>query len=190
MNRNSTIVCLLLVLTVSAAGFAADKHPVVGGQEMLPGNTLLENLSKSADHTRLVEAIKAAGLEGTLEGKGPITIFAPTNKAFAEMPEGLLDKLMKPENKEELKKTLLYNMLPGKWTTADLKKKIKESKDGLGDLTSIEGSKLKIADHNGMHLMIRSEDDDIGMFSIWDVICSNGIFHVVDNVMQLKEPLN
>jgi uncharacterized surface protein with fasciclin (FAS1) repeats len=186
MNRNLMIVVLLLSLASGLARGAA-KNPVVGGQEMLPANTLLENLSKSADHTTLIVAIKAAGLEETLAAPGPITVFAPTNKAFAEMPEGLLDRLMKPENKEELKKTLLYNMLQGQWSTADLKKKIKESKDGLGELTSIEGSKLKIADHNGMHLMIRSEDDDIGMFSVWDVACSNGIFHVVDNVMQLKE---
>jgi uncharacterized surface protein with fasciclin (FAS1) repeats len=186
MKRNLAIACLLCALAVVEAS-AADKNPVVGGKEMLPTSTLLQNLSKSADHTTLVSAIKAAGLEEMLQGAGPITIFAPTNQAFAEMPEGLLQKLMKPEKKEELKKTLLYNMLQGKWSTADLKKKIKESKDGLGELTSIEGSKLKIADHNGMHLMVRSEDDDIGMFSVWDVTCSNGIFHVVDNVMQLKE---
>ena len=186
MKRNFVIIWMLCALALAQAS-AADKNPVVGGQEMLPTSTLLENLSKSADHTTLVSAIKAAGLEEMLQGAGPITIFAPTNQAFAEMPEGLLQKLMKPENKEELRKTLLYNMLQGKWSTADLKKKIKESKDGLGELTSMEGSKLKIADHNGMHLMIRSEDDDIGMFSVWDVTCSNGIFHVVDNVMQLKE---
>lgn len=175
---------LVLAATVM---FAADKNPVVGGQEMLPTNNVLQNLSRSADHTTLVKAIKAAGLEDTLTGAGPITILAPTNQAFAEMPDGLFDKLMKPENKEQLKKTLLYNMLQGKWSTADLKKKIQESKDGLGELTSMEGAKLKIADHNGMHLMIRSEDDDIGMFSVWDVACSNGLIHVVDNVMQLKE---
>jgi uncharacterized surface protein with fasciclin (FAS1) repeats len=185
MKKQLIIASLLCLLTAAAS--ATEKNPVVGGKEMLPTSTLLQNLSKSSDHTTLVKAIKAAGLEETLQGPGPITIFAPTNQAFAEMPEGLLDKLMKPENKEQLKKTLLYNMLQGKWSTADLKKKIRESKDGLGELTSMEGSKLKIADHNGMHLMIRSEDDDIGMFSIWDVTCSNGIFHVVDNVMQLKE---
>ncbi len=185
MKRNVLMLAVLLLAAVAA--LAADKNPVVGGQEMLPTNNILQNLSKSADHTTLVKAIKAAGLEETLTGAGPITIFAPTNQAFAEMPDGLFDKLMKPENKEQLRKTLLYNMLQGKWTTADLKKKIQESKDGLGELTSMEGAKLKIADHNGMHLMIRSEDDDIGMFSVWDIACSNGLIHVVDNVMQLKE---
>ena len=186
MNRN-LIFLLGLVLLSATALFATTKNPVVGGKEMLPTNNILQNLSLSADHTTLVKAIKAAGLESTLEGAGPITIFAPTNQAFAEMPEGLFDKLMKPENKEQLKRMLLYNMLAGKWTTADLKQKIKESKTGSAELTSMEGATLKVADHNGMHLMIRSEDDDMGMFSIWDVASSNGLIHVVDNVMQLKE---
>lgn len=186
MNRNPASLLTLLLLAVTAA-LAAGKNPVVGGKEMLPDKTILQNLSQSADHTTLVKAIQAAGLEETLEGAGPITIFAPTNKAFAELPDGFLDKLMKPENKELLRKTLLYNMLAGRWTTADLRKKIKESKDGLAEVTSMEGAKLKVADHAGMHLMIRSEDDDIGMFSVWDVASSNGLIHVVDNLMQLKE---
>jgi uncharacterized surface protein with fasciclin (FAS1) repeats len=187
MNRNS-ISLLSLVLLAVAAVLAAVKNPVVGGKEMLPTNNILQNLSLSADHTTLVKAIKAAGLEQKLEGAGPITVFAPTNQAFAEMPEGLFDKLMKPENKEQLKKMLLYNMLDGRWSTVVLKQKIEQSKNGSAELTSMEGAKLKIADHNGMHLMIRSEDDDIGMFSVWDIPSSNGLIHVVDNVMQLKEP--
>lgn len=178
---------LTALLLFAATAVLAGSNPVVGGREMLPTNTLFQNLSQSADHTTLVKAIRAAGLEEMLQGAGPITVFAPTNKAFAEMPEGLLDKLMKPENKDQLRRTLLYNMLAGKWTTADLKKKIKENKDGSAELKSMEGTKLKVADHAGMHLMIRSEDDDIGMFSIWDVASSNGLIHVVDNVMQLKE---
>lgn len=185
MKRTSSLLFALLMF--AATGLAADKNPVVGGQEMLPTNNVLQNLSRSADHTTLVKAIKAAGLEQTFEGSGPITVFAPTNKAFSEMPEGLFDKLMKPENKEELKKVLLYNMLSGKVSTADLKKKLQESKNGSVEVTSMEGAKLKVADHNGMHLMIHSEDDDIGMFSIWDIPCSNGLIDVVDNVMQLKE---
>lgn len=185
MTRNC-LSLLALLLLLATAGVAADKNPVVGGQEMLPSNTIWQNLSRSSDHTTLVSAIKAAGLEKMLEGPGPITIFAPTNQAFAEMPEGLFDKLMKPENKEELKKVLLYNMLSGSMSTDELKKQIKASKNGLAEVTTMEGAKLKVADHNGMHLMIHSEDDDIGMFSIWDIRCSNGLIDVVDNIMQLK----
>ena len=185
MNRNRVSLLTLILLLVTA-GVAADKNPVVGGNEMLPTNNILENLSRSTDHTTLVKAIKAAGLEKMLEGPGPITIFAPTNQAFAEMPDGLFDKLMKPENKEELKKTLLYNMLSGSMSTDELKKQIKASKNGVTEVTSMEGAKIKVADHNGMHLMIHSEDDDIGMFSIWDIRCKNGLIDVVDNIMQLK----
>lgn len=184
MNRNRSSLLALLLFTATAV-VAADKNPVVGGQEMLPTNNIMQNLSRSSDHTTLVKAIKAAGLEQMLEGSKAITIFAPTNQAFAEMPEGLFDKLMKPENKEELKKTLLYNMLSGSMSTAELKKQIQANK-GVAVVTSMEGAKLKVADHNGMHLMIHSEDDDIGMFSIWDIQCSNGLIDVVDNVMQLK----
>jgi uncharacterized surface protein with fasciclin (FAS1) repeats len=186
MNRNPIFLLALLLISAPAL-LAAGKNPVVGGKEMLPTNNILQNLSLSADHTTLVKAIKAAGLESTLEGAGPITVFAPTNQAFAEMPDGLFDKLMRPENKEQLKKMLLYNMLAGAWSTDELKKKIRASKNGVAEVTTMEGDKLKVADHNGMHLMIRSEDDDMGMFSIWDVASSNGLIHVVDNVMQLKE---
>ena len=186
MMRHSYL--LLVILLISAAGLlAADKNPVVGGQEMLPTNTVLANLSKSADHTTFLSAIKAAGLEDQLQAAGPITVFAPTNQAFADMPKGTLENLMKPENKEQLKKLLLYNMAPGKWTTADLKKKIKESKEGTAEISSLQGAKLTLKDHSGMHLMVQSEDDDIGMFNVSDVLCSNGVIHVIDNVMMLKQ---
>lgn len=185
MNRNCVSIFVVVILAATAV-LAGDKNPVVAGKELLPTNNILQNLSLSSEHTTLVKAIKAAGLEKMLEGPGPITIFAPTNEAFAEMPDGVFDKLMKPENKAELKKVLLYNMLSGSWTTDDLKKKIKASKNGVAEVTTIEGDKLKVRDHNGMHLMIRSEDDDMGMFRIWDIHSSNGMIHIVDNIMQLK----
>ena len=184
MQRNLLFVPVILITTVL---FAADKNPVVGGQEMLPTNTILANLSKSADHTTFMSAIKAAGLEEELKAAGPITVFAPTNQAFADMPKGTMEKLMKPENKEQLKKMLLYNMASGKWTTDDLKKKIKESKDATAEIASLQGDKLTLKDHSGMHLMVQSEDDDIGMFNVSDVLCSNGVVHVIDNVMMLKQ---
>lgn len=185
MNRNRVSIFAVVLLAATAV-LAKDKNPVIAGKELLPTNNILQNLALSPEHTTLVKAIKAAGLEKTLEGAGPITIFAPTNEAFTEMPDGVLDKLMKPENKAELKKVLLYNMLSGSWTTDDLKKKIKASKNGVAEVTTMEGDKVTVRDHMGMHLMIRSEDDDIGMFRIWDIHSSNGLIHVVDNIMQLK----
>ena len=185
MKHKSTF--LLFMLISAAALMAADKNPVVGGQEMLPTNTVFANLSKSADHTTFMSAVKAAGLEDQLQATGPITVFAPTNQAFADMPKGTLENLMKPENKEQLKKLLLYNMASGKWTTADLKKKIKDSKEGTAEISSLQGAKLTLKDHSGMHLMVQSEDDDIGMFNVSDVLCANGVIHVIDNVMMLKQ---
>ncbi|HYX53562.1 MAG TPA: fasciclin domain-containing protein [Candidatus Limnocylindrales bacterium] len=178
---------LVLLLISAAALLAADKNPVVGGQEMLPTNTIYANLSKSADHTTFMSAIKAAGLEDQLKAAGPITVFAPTNQAFADMPKGTFENLMKPENKEQLKKLLLYNMASGKWTTSDLKKKIKESKEATAEIAALQGGKLTLKDHSGMHLMVQSEDDDIGMFNVSDVLCSNGVIHVIDNVMMPKQ---
>jgi uncharacterized surface protein with fasciclin (FAS1) repeats len=184
MKRHLAIVLVMPLIVVAA--FAGDKNPAVGGQEMLPTNNIMQNLSKSADHTTLVAAIKAAGLEETLKGPGPFTIFAPTNKAFAEQPEGFVANLMKPENKEQLKRLLLYHVVAGRLTTAELKDKIKEGTDRQGEVATLSGLKLHVADHNGMHLMVRDDDDDMGMFEVSNVNSSNGVIHVIDNVMTPK----
>ncbi len=180
------LLALIFAIALMTAVFAGDKNPVMGGQEMLPTNNVMQNLSKSADHTTFVAAIKAAGLEGTLTAVGPFTIFAPTNKSFAEQPEGFLSNLMKPENKEQLKKMVLYHVVAGKLTSAELKDMIKKGTDRQGEVTTLSGLKLKVADHNGMHLMVRDDDDDMGMFELADVNSSNGVIHVIDNVMTPK----
>jgi uncharacterized surface protein with fasciclin (FAS1) repeats len=182
MKRLLAIVIVMSM--VAAAAFAGDKNPVVGGQEMLPPSNIMKNLSKSADHTTLVAAIKAAGLEETLSGKGPFTLFAPTNKAFSEQPEGFLSNLMKPENKEQLKKMVLYHVVAGKLTTEELKAKLKA--DPQAQITTLSGLKLQLGDHNGKHLMIKDDDDDMGMFEASDLNSSNGVIHVIDNVMTPK----
>lgn len=176
--------CIVLAVTALAAG---GKNPVVGGQEMLPSSTIMQNLAKSADHTILVSLLKSSGLDKTLDGSGPFTVFAPINEAFTELPKGKLDELKKPENAEQLKKLLSYHIVQGKLGTAELKEKIKQGSEGMGDLMTLSGEKLHVADHNGMHLMIRSNDDDMGMFNVSDVFSSNGVIHVVDNVMSPKQ---
>ncbi len=181
MKRLLAIASVISLMT--ALVFAGDKNPVVGGQEMLPTNNIMQNLSKSADHTTLVAAIKAAGLEETLSGPGPFTLFAPTNKAFAEQPDGFVANLMKPENREQLKKLLMYHIVKGKLTTVELKDKIQADAEKQAEIVTLSGGKLHVADHNGMHLMVKSEDDDIGMFEVSNVGESNGIIHVIDNVM-------
>ena len=111
----------LLVITAAAASVAlAAKYPMVGGQQMFPTKTIVENAVNSADHTTLVAAVKAAGLVDTLQGPGPFTVFAPTNAAFAKLPAGTVEMLLKPENKEMLAKVLTYHVVAGKWSAADL----------------------------------------------------------------------
>lgn len=178
------IFAIVFALSLMTAVFAGDKNPFVGGQEMLPTNNIMQNLSKSADHTTLVAAIKAAGLEETLNGAGPFTIFAPTNKAFSEQPDNYIGNLMKPENKEKLKKMVLYHVVAGKLTTAELRAKLKA--DPEAELTTLSGLKLHLGDHNGKHLMVKDDDDDMGMFEVSDVVASNGVVHVIDNVMTPK----
>ena len=98
------------------------KNPVVGGQEMYPTKNIVENAVNSADHTTLVAAVKAAGLVDTLESRGPFTVFAPTNEAFAKLPAGTVDTLLKPENKATLTKVLTYHVVSGRLSASDLKK--------------------------------------------------------------------
>ena len=114
---------------------------MVGGQEMFPTKNIIQNAVNSADHTTLVAAVKAAGLVDTLEGPGPFTVFAPTNEAFAKLPAGTVDTLLKPENKATLTKVLTYHVVPGRLSASDLKKKIKEG-NGAAELTTVEGGKL------------------------------------------------
>src|ERR1022692_1087818 len=104
---------MLLTLGCTFAGMAAD-NPMVGGAPMYANKNIVENAINSKDHTTLVAAVKAAGLVDTLEGAGPFTVFAPTNDAFAKLPAGTVDTLLKPENKDMLVKILTYHVLPGK----------------------------------------------------------------------------
>src|SRR5277367_1398502 len=123
MKRTSAV--LLLSLVIACTAFAADKTPVVGGQPMYPTKDIIDNAVNSADHTTLVAAVKAAGLVDTLKGAGPFTVFAPTNEAFAKLPAGTVDTLLKPENKDMLTKVLTYHVVSGRLSTADIQRMIK-----------------------------------------------------------------
>ena len=175
-----SVLLLIAIMGLGASTLVAGDKP-----EMSPKKTIMQNAAATPELSMLVAAIKAAGLEETLAGPGPYTLFAPKNDAITDLPKGTWDTLMKPENKEQLKKVLQFHIVAGKWTTDDLKKKIAEGK-GVFDITTVEGSKLHIADHNGMHLMLRDDDDDMGMFNAWDLAQSNGVIHVIDNVMMPK----
>jgi len=158
------------------------KNPVVGGQEMYPTKNIVENAVNSADHTTLVAAVKAAGLVETLEGPGPFTVFAPTNEAFAKLPAGTVDTLLKPENKTTLTKVLTYHVVAGRFSASDLKKQIKAG-NGTAQLTTVEGGKLW-ASMQGGNIMLKDEKGGTALVTIPNVFQSNGVIHVIDAVVQ------
>src|SRR6202161_25127 len=141
------IAVAAIVLGAGLAGgpgvAAAPSDPMVGGAAMYPTKTIVQNAVNSADHTTLVAAVKAAGLVDTLEGAGPFTVFAPTNEAFAKLPAGTVDTLVKPENKAMLTKILTYHVVAGHLTAADLMKMVDEGK-GKAALKTVEGDTLMI----------------------------------------------
>ncbi|MGC1302026.1 MAG: fasciclin domain-containing protein [Caulobacteraceae bacterium] len=155
--------------------------PMVGGAAMYPSKTIVENAVNSKDHTTLVAAVKAAGLVDTLSGTGPFTVFAPTNEAFAKLPAGTVDTLVKPENKPELTKILTYHVVAGRLTAMDLMKMVKDG-GGTATLTTVQGEPLTVT-QKGRHLMVRDAKGDVARVTIGDVYQSNGVIHVVDTVL-------
>src|ERR1043166_727364 len=137
MNKTFAVLLLSLMTLAATSAIAGGKNPMVGGQEMFPTKDIIDNAVHSADHTTLVAAVKAAGLVDTLKGPGPFTVFAPTNEAFAKLPTGTVDSLLKPENKEMLTKVLTYHVVAGKWSAADFKKMIKKA-GGKAEIRSEE----------------------------------------------------
>ncbi|MBI5130999.1 MAG: fasciclin domain-containing protein [Rhodopseudomonas palustris] len=147
---------------------------MVGGAPMYPSKNIVENAVNSKDHTTLVAAVKAAGLVKTLEGKGPFTVFAPTNAAFGKLPAGTVDTLVKPENKKQLTKILTYHVVPGKLAAADLT-------DGK-KLTTVEGEVLTVK-RMGDQVMLVDTKGGSSTVTIPNVNQSNGVIHVVDTVL-------
>jgi len=153
---------------------SGEKTVMVGGAAMFPSKNIIENAVKSKDHTTLVAAVKAAGLVDTLEGKGPFTVFAPTNAAFGKLPAGTVDTLVKPENKKTLTKILTYHVVPGKLEAADLT-------DGK-KLKTVEGEELTVKKMDGKTWIVDAKGGT-SMVTISNVNQSNGVIHVVDTVL-------
>ena len=166
MNRKLAILMAVVAIAVTSA-VAGMNNPVVGGKEMYPTKNIIENAVNSADHTTLVAAVKAAGLVETLEGPGPFTVFAPTNEAFAKLPAGTVDTLLKPENKGTLTKVLTYHVVSGRLSASDLKKQIKAG-NGTAELTTVEGGKLW-ASQDGNHIMLKDEKGGSAVVTIPNV---------------------
>ena len=161
---------------------SADAAPVtVGGAPMYPNKTIVENASASADHTILVNAVKAAGLEQTLSGAGPYTVFAPTNAAFAKLPAGAVEGLMKPESKGQLTGILTYHVVPGVVLAEDLKRSIERGK-GKAELATVGGGTLTASEADGVIVLTDAKGGQARVTQ-GDVMQSNGVVHVVDAVL-------
>ena len=145
----------LATLTLGANLVLAAQDPMVGGAKMYATKDIVDNAVNSADHTTLVAAVKAAGLVATLKGPGPFTVFAPTNEAFAKLPAGTVDTLIKPENKEMLTKILTYHVVAGRWSAAQIKKMIKTG-GGTATLKTVQGGTLT-ATMDGNDLVLKDE---------------------------------
>lgn len=178
MNRR---FLLSLIGAAAIITSAMAKNPVVGGKEMFPTKNIVENAVNSADHTTLVAAVKAAGLVETLQSPGPFTVFAPVNAAFAKLPAGTVETLLKPENKDTLVKVLTYHVVAGKMSSVDLKKQIKAG-GGKAMLKTVAGGTLW-AMMEGNAIVLKDEKGGMSKITQANVFQSNGVIHVIDTVV-------
>jgi len=180
MIRKYLTSALLGGLAAAATLFAAE-NPTVGGAPMYADKNIVQNAMNSKDHTTLVAAVKAADLVGTLESKGPFTVFAPTNEAFDKLPLGTVDTLVKPENKKKLTGILTYHVVAGKVTAEALIAKIKAG-GGKAMLETVNGERLT-AKMDGDAVELTDSKGGTSKVVIADVMQSNGVIHVVDTVL-------
>ena len=176
------------ILTAGSLSFFATvafaENPMVGGAAMYPNKDIVDNAVNSKDHTTLVAAVKAAGLVDTLKGKGPFTVFAPTNDAFAKLPAGTVDTLLKPENKEKLATILKCHVVSADAMSSAIGKMIADDK-GAHPVKTVGGCMLT-AKMKGDKITLTDEKGDVATVTIADVKQSNGVIHVIDGVMLPK----
>lgn len=184
-NMRSYFKTVTLSASLFFAGATfAQTDPMVGGAAMYPTKNIVENAVNSKDHTTLVAAVKAAGLVETLEGDGPFTVFAPTNKAFDKLPSGTVDNLLKPESKDKLTAVLTYHVIAGKIDSNTLVEWIKKN-GGSYTAKTVQGGELKFW-MKGKSLMLTDEQGNMAKITIKDVYQKNGIIHVIDTVLLPK----
>ncbi|SDI12726.1 Uncaracterized surface protein containing fasciclin (FAS1) repeats [Paraburkholderia phenazinium] len=184
MNYKTMFVAATLSAAVSGA-FAASDTVMVGGQAMYPGKDIVDNAANSADHTTLVAAVKAAGLVDTLKSPGPFTVFAPTNEAFAALPAGTVDTLVKPENKAMLTSILTYHVIPGRYDFRKLDEAIKAG-GGKAELKTVNGEPLTFTENGPHNIVVMDAGGHTADISTYDVTQSNGVIMVVDKVLMPK----
>jgi len=177
----STLRTLALTTLLAVPALAQD-NPMVGGAPMFADKNIVENAVNSKDHTTLVAAVQAAGLVDTLQSAGPFTVFAPVNDAFAALPAGTVDTLLKPENKDMLVKVLTAHVVAGKLSGEEIMRRAKNSADGFFHMQTVSGDALS-AQVKGRNLYLIDENGNASKVTIADVNQSNGVIHVVNSVL-------
>lgn len=179
----------LLTMTATAQGMkkaeTGPKTVLVGGEPMYPMKNIVENAVNSKDHTTLVAAVKAAGLVETLQGEGPFTVFAPTNNAFAALPAGTVDGLLKPEAKGKLTTVLTYHVVPGTLDMKALKAAI-EKGGGQAKLKTVAGQEITVSMNGPQNIQVWDQNGAYASISTYDVMQKNGVIHVIDRVLLPK----
>ena len=170
-----------LGFALALASAPAVGNPMVGGAPMYSTKNIVQNALNSKDHTTLVAAVKAAGLVDTLSGKGPFTVFAPTNAAFAKLPAGTVDMLVKPENKDALTNILTYHVVPGRITAQQIAAMAARN-HGTATLKTVEGEDLRFIKSGKGWIVVDSKGGK-SRITIANVMQSNGVIHVVDTVL-------
>ncbi|KKB76792.1 fasciclin [Devosia limi DSM 17137] len=185
--RTLTLAAMLTVGSISGAAVYAQDNPMVGGAAMFADKNIIENAVNSADHTTLVAAVKAAGLVDTLSGAGPFTVLAPTNEAFAALPAGTVETLLKPENKEMLSTILACHVIAAKALSTDIVGMV-EADGGKHVVDTVGGCKLTLEAADGK-VTVTDENGTVANVTIADVIQSNGVIHVIDAVLTPKSAM-
>ena len=173
---------LMLALAGTLSVFAQSKMVMVGGEEMYPKKDIVDNAVNSKDHTTLVAAVQAAGLVETLKMKGPYTVFAPTNDAFENLPEGTVETLLKPENKGQLTTVLTYHVVPGKLDFESIAAAIKKG-NGKATFETAAGSTLTAMMNGSRNIVLTDAKGNTANVATYDVYQSNGVIHVIDSVL-------
>lgn len=179
----ASIVALTMALGTAqpSLGETKEQTVTVGGAPMFASKNIIENAVNSKDHTTLVAAVKAAGLVDTLSGKGPFTVFAPTNAAFDILPKDTVPALLKPENKGTLTGILTYHVVAGKLSAEDLAAKAKEA-GGKVELKTVAGGMITVMGE-GKDWVVVDAKGGKAKITIADVNQSNGVIHVLDHVL-------
>lgn len=185
LKRNAAAFTRGLGLAMARLMATGALAKLVGGAEMHPTKNIVENAVNSKDHETLVKAVKAAGLVDTLSGKGPFTVFAPTDKAFAKLPEQTLKDLLKPENKDKLASILKYNVFATEATSAAVAKMIKDD-NGAHPIRTVSGGEI-IAKMDGDNITLTDESGNTATVTIADVRQSNGVIHIINTVLLPKD---